>query len=303
MLRRFALLPVLLLLVSCSMKKYAINQLGNTIAGTGDIFASDDDPELIRAAAPFSLKLLESLLAENPRNEGLLLAAARGFTQYSYAFVQEDADEIEDADRVRAAALRVRAAKLYVRARDYGLRGIEVHHQNFSAKLKANPRQAVNELKKSDVPIMYWTAISWAAALSVSHDIMMLPEIPRFEALASRVVELDETYEEGAIHGFLITYEMSRLMPKPDRLVIARSHFDRNMELANGHQVRPLVTYAESVFVAQKDKAGFQDMLRQATRMDPNQWPEHRQLNLLMQRRARWLLSRTDKLFPPAASR
>jgi hypothetical protein len=127
---------------------------------------------------------------------------------------------------------------------------------------------------------------------------MMLPEIPRFEALADRAVELDDTYEEGAIHSFLITYEMSRLIPRPDRFALAKKHFDRNMELAHGHQAEPLVAYAEAVLVAQHDKAGFQKMLRQAIHMDPNQWPEHRQLNLLMQRRARWLLSRTDKLFP-----
>jgi hypothetical protein len=39
-------------------------------------------------------------------------------------------------------------------------------------------------------------------------------------------------------------------------------------------------------------------MLGQALKVNPNTWPEHRQLNLVMQRRARWLLSRTDKLFP-----
>jgi predicted anti-sigma-YlaC factor YlaD len=298
MFRTLALFPIVLVLASCSVKKYAINQLGNALAGTGDTFASDDDPELIRSAVPFSLKLVESLLAENPNHEGLLLAASRGFTQYSYAFVQEDADEMADSDRAKSAALHLRAAKLYIRARDYGLRGLALHHKNFAARLKANPAQAVKELKKSDVPMMYWTAISWAAALSASHDLLMLPEIPRFEALANRVLELDETYEEGAIHGFLITYEMSRLNPRADRLAIAKKHFDRNLELANGHQVAPFVTYAESVLVTQKDKAAFESTLREAIRMDPNKWPEHRQLNLLMQRRARWLLSRGDRLFP-----
>src|SRR5580698_7465982 len=111
---RFAIAALLVsgccaVLCSCSVKKYAINKLGDALAGTGATFASDDDPELIRAAVPFSLKLVESLLAENPRHLGLLLAATRGFTQYSYAFVQEDADEIEDTDRARAAVLRARA--------------------------------------------------------------------------------------------------------------------------------------------------------------------------------------------------
>ena len=294
-----AVLPLLLIFCSCSVKKYAINKLGDALAGTNTTFASDDDPDLIRAAVPFSLKLVESLLAENPRHEGLLLAAARGFTQYSYAFVQEDADEAEDTDRARAAALRARAARLYVRARNYGLQGLEIKHKDFVVRLKANPKQAVQELKKSDVAMMYWTTISWAAALSASHDLMMLPEIPRFEALADRVVELDEAFDEGVIHGFLITYEMSRLNPKPDRIAIAKAHFDRNLALAADHQAQPYVIYAESVLVAQKDRAGFQEMLRRALRVDINKWPEHRQLNLAMQRRARWLLSRTDKLFPP----
>ncbi len=298
MLRR-SVIPLCLLLSSCSVKKYAINQLGNALAGTGTTFASDDDPELIRTAIPFSLKLVESLLAESPRHEGLLLAAARGFTQYSYAFVQEDADEIEDSDRARAAVLRARAAKLYIRARNYGLRGLEVKHADFTARLKADPKKTVKELKKSDVDLMYWTTLSWAAALSTSRDFTMLPEIPRFEALADRILELDDSYEEGAIHGFLITYEMSRLNPKPDRIAIAKAHFERNIELAKGHQAGPYVTYAENVLVAQKDKAGFQQTLQQALKIDVNTWPEHRQLNLLMQRRARWLLSRTDKLFPP----
>lgn len=298
---RTAIVPLALLLSSCSIKKYAIKQVGDAMANAGTTFASDDDPELVRAAVPFSLKMIEALIEQSPRHQGLLLAAAQGFTQYSYAFVQEDADEAEDTDRVRATRLRAEAAKLYIRARNYGLRGLEVKHKDFTARLKANPKEAVEELKKSDVPLMYWTTLSWAAALSASHDIMMLPEIPRFEALADRVLELDESYEEGAIHGFLITYEMSRLRPKPDRFAIAKAHFERNLALAQGHQAAPYVTYAESVLVAQKDKAGFQEMLRTALKIDVNTWPEHRQLNLVMQRRARWLLSRTDKLFPPAS--
>jgi predicted anti-sigma-YlaC factor YlaD len=285
-------------LCSCSIKKYAINKVGDALAGTGATFAADDDPELIRAAVPFSLKLVESLLAESPRHEGLLLAAVRGFTQYAYAFVQEDADELEATDRVAATALRARAAKLYLRGRNYGLRGIEVKHAGFSLRLKENPKQAVRELKKSDVPLMYWTTLAWAAALAVSHDFMMLPEIPRFEALADRVLELDDAYEEGAIHGFLITYEMARLNPKPDRFAIAKAHFERARELSQGHQAGPFVSYAESVMVPQKNKAEFQDLLRQALRIDVTKWPEHLQLNLVMQKRARWLLSRTDTLFP-----
>ena len=76
------LIAILALVLNAGcIRKFAINKLGDALATSGAVFASDDDPELIRDAAPFSLKLIESLLAETPNHTGLLLAAARGFTQ------------------------------------------------------------------------------------------------------------------------------------------------------------------------------------------------------------------------------
>ena len=300
--RRVILTALLFTLAGCSVKKYAIKQLGNALSGIGDSFAADDDPELIRSAVPFSLKLVETLLNEDPRNGQLLLAASKGFTQYAYAFVQEEADELEDRDRPAALVMRQRAAKLYLRSRNYGLSGLELHHAGFTEKLKQNAKTAVAELKKADVPFAYWTALSWAAALSTSRDFMMMPEIPRFEALAARVLELDEAYEDGVIHTFLITYEMSKLNPAPDRAARAKTHFDRSIALCGGKLAGPYVGYAENVLVFQKNKAEFQNMLNVALKVDLNKSPDNRQLNLVMQRRARWLLSRIDKLFPPTTN-
>jgi predicted anti-sigma-YlaC factor YlaD len=288
------------LLGGCSVKKYAVNQLGNALAGLAPSFAADDDPELIRSAVPFTLKLIETLLVESPRNRGLLQAAASGFTQYAYAFLQQDAEEIEERDRATAGQLRARAKKLYLRSRDYGMNGIELKHPGFRERLKANPAEAVKALKKEDVPFVYWTAISWAAALSVSRDLFLVPEIPRIEALIERCLELDEGYDNGVIHGFLITYEMNRLKPKGDKFENAKFHFDRAMYYARGGQAGPLVAYAENVSVLKKDKEEFQRLLNQALKINLDAAPNYRQLNLVNQRRARWLLSRTDRLFPPA---
>ena len=63
-----------------SIKHTAVNQVSDALAASGSTFASDDDPALVQAAAPFSLKLMESLLAENPQHRGLLLAAASVYT-------------------------------------------------------------------------------------------------------------------------------------------------------------------------------------------------------------------------------
>ena len=112
--------------VGCSIKKLAVNKVGDALSEGGSTFASDDDPELIEAALPFSLKLMESLLAASPRHEGLLEALTSGFTQYAYAFVQQKAEELEDYDLDAATIQRDRTRRLYLRARNYGLRGLNL---------------------------------------------------------------------------------------------------------------------------------------------------------------------------------
>jgi predicted anti-sigma-YlaC factor YlaD len=295
-------LPALLLLAGvatgCSIKQLAVNKLGNALAAGGTTFASDDDPELIKAAAPFSLKLMESLLAESPQHKGLLFATTSGFTQYAYAFVQQDADETEEKDVAAAAALRTRARRLYLRARDYGLRGLEANHPGFAKALRENAKSAVRLTRAREVPLLYWTGVSWAAAIANSKDNPdLIAELPVVEALIDRALELNESYDQGAIHSFLITYEMSRQGAEGKPEDRARRHFERAMELCGGRLAGPMVALAESVSVKIQNATEFKELLNRALAIDPDANPPSRLVNLVMQRRARWLLSRLDELF------
>src|SRR3954464_11618021 len=119
----------------CAIKKVALNSVANTLSASGDTFSSDEDPELVRDAVPFALKTYESLLASLPRPRGLLLATCSGFTQYSYAFVQSEADRLEPTDYAQSIVHRERALKLYLRGRDYCLRAIEIAHPGTISRL------------------------------------------------------------------------------------------------------------------------------------------------------------------------
>lgn len=267
-----------LALGGCSVRQLAVDSLGNAIAQGGSVFATDDDPELIRAAAPFSLKLMESLLAERPRHKGLLLAAARGFTQYAYAFVQQEAEEAEEHSVAQAARLEDRARRLYRRARDYGLRGLAV--------------------APDDVALLYWTGASWGALIGLSKDQPeALAELPMVEALMDRALELDASFDRGAIHTFMIGYESVRQGASGDPAERARHHFARAMELSAGAQAAPLLALAEAVCVPQQRRAEFVELLERALQVQTAEGSEERLANLVAQRRARWLLSRTEHLF------
>lgn len=291
-----ALFPALL--AGCSFRKMAVSKVGGVLSSGGSTFSSDDDPELVRAAVPFSLKLMEGLLAEVPDHQGLLLATASGFTQYGYAFVQLDADELESKDVDGADAMRQRARKLYLRARNYGLRGLNERHRGFEAELRKNPKTAVARLTKKDVPLVYWTAMSWAAAISVLKDNPdLIADLGIVEALMDRALQLDESFDHGALHGFFITYEMTRKGAAGDPAARSKQHFDRAVELSQGKQAGPYVSYAEAVMVQTQNKKQFEELLNAALAINPDADPSTRLFNLIMQKRARWLLARTDELF------
>jgi predicted anti-sigma-YlaC factor YlaD len=291
----------LLLNAACSPRHWAVDRLGDTLAGGGSTFSADDDPELVRDAAPFSLKLMEGLLAERPHHRGLLLALARGFTQYGYAFVQTEADVAEDQDYQAALALRQRARGFYLRARDYGLRGLDAAHPGFSERLRRDPEAATQIASLDDMALLYWTAASWGAAVSVSKDApALVADLPLVEALAQRALALDEGFEQGAIHVFFIAYEAAR--PGPEAEARARVHFDRAVALSEGRQAAPFVSLAEAVSLRAQARGEFVSLPERALAIDPAQEPNSRLANRVLQRRARWLLGRIDRLFAEAGT-
>ena len=289
-----------LLLPGCSIRKIAVNSFANALAAGGDGYASDDDPELVAGAIPFGLKTMESLLAETPRHEGLLLATASGFTQYSYAFVQAEADYVEAKDLARATALRARARKLYRRALRYGLRGLEVRHPGFEAGLRSDAlrEKTLASASKADVPLLYWTGAAWGAAISLSkEDAELTADQGLVEALEKRALALDETFGQGSIHDFFIAYDGGRPPAAGGSAARAREHFERAVALSSGKRVAPFVSLAETVSVGAQDRAEFDALLKKALAVDPDAVPELRLANTVAQRRAAWLLGRADDLF------
>ena len=283
----------------CStMRTAALNQVGDSLAGSGTAFASDDDPEFIRLASPFSLKMMEVVLEQNPNHQGLLHAASKGFTQYAYAFIQHDADVLEQEDIHAAMDEWKRAQAMFIRGRNYGLRGLEVSYPDLTAHLRSRPREAAGRAGADDVPMLYWTACAWAGAISLAKDDPhLIADLPQVDALIDRAFELDPTFDQGAIHQFLISYESVRVDREGDPAMRSREHMERALELSGGALASPLVSFAETVSVKRQDREEFETLLRRALAIDPDARPEWRLTNLVVQRRARWLLSRVDDLF------
>jgi len=293
---RSVLLTILaaMTLAGCSLKQMAVNTIADSLAEGGGVYASDDDPELIREALPFGLKTYESLLQVSPEHRGLLLATAKGFVVYAY-FLKLEADRLEATDLDRTRQLRARASRLFLRGRDYALRGLEVGHSGLTAALRQDATAALAPATREDLGLLYWTGAGWAGALSVDKDNAdLIAELPIAAALINRIIALDETYDRGAAHEFLISYEGSRPGGSAEA---ARAHYQRALELSGGTRASTYVALAETVAVREQNLAEFRKLLASALAVDPNAVPELRLANTIAQDRARWLETQIPLLF------
>jgi predicted anti-sigma-YlaC factor YlaD len=293
------LLTASLALGACSIQRYAINSIGDALASSGSVFQSDDDPVLVSEALPFSLKLLDSLLVEQPEHRGMLLAATRGYLLYSYAFVNIPAEEARFEDIERMRALRARSRNLYLRAHGYASRALALDYPQLAATLAEDPAAAVATVgdgPESDVTALYWTAAALGLAISASrNEPALLARLPEVEALLERALALDEAWERGALHEFAMSLAGTGTGPVDEEAV--ERHYRRAVELAGGTRAGPYVTYAEVVAIPRQDREQFTELLDQALAVDVDKDPNQRLLNVIAQQRARWLLENVDEFF------
>ncbi len=285
----------------CSVERIATNRIADTLATSGTTYAGDDDPELVGAALPFSLKLMESVLAEAPDHRGLLAATSAAFTQYAWAFVQQEGDRLALTESDQAWESWNRARKLFLRARDYGLRGLEAAHPGFGAALRTDQAQAVGFAGPDEVDLLYWTAVSWAAAIALGKDDPeLVADLPKVSALIDRALAVDEDWDRGAIHSFLVTYTMARPDEQADREAAARRHFERAVALTEGRAAAPHLAWVEAICIPREDRDCFDREIAAALAIDPAAEPSLRLANTVMRRRAEWLRDNVDLwILPP----
>jgi len=285
-------------LSGCSFKRYAINTIGDSLSEGVSVYETDPDIDLIGEALPFSLKLLETLLAESPKHKGLLLSACKGFTLYSYVYVQQEAEMEAGNDLARQRAMNLRARGLLLRALDYGVRGLDVAHPGFRDAFAKSTRGALKTMKRGDVPMLYWCATALGLAISSSRgDAEMIARLPEVDAMLARAIELDPDWQEGTLHEFKLILAGARpSMSAEDTAGIGKS-YERALSLSGGRRASLFVSYAEAVCVKAQDRVAFRGMLDRALAIDPDREETLRLANHVSQRRARWLLGRIDDLF------
>ena len=287
------------LISSCSLKQLAIDTVIDALSsGGGTTITGDDDPQLIAEALPFTLKLYEILLAQSPGNEGLLLTTGSGFVMYANAFIQAPSDRLPDDEYERRNAMRVRAKRMYLRGRDYVLDALELRHTGFrEAALTGDISVFLEQTDEEDVPFLYWCSAGWFGAISIdSFDMKLGMTRENAIALMNRALEIDETWSDGSIHEFFISYYGSLPVMLGGSEEKARYHFERTIEISGGKRAGAYVSLATAVSIKNQDVDEFRDLLDKALAIETDD-PENRLVTIITQEKARWLLDNIDNFF------
>ena len=264
------------------------------MAGGGDVYASEEDPELLMAALPFGLKTMEGLITSSPGNTNLRLAAGRGFAAYAY-LVQQSQGGGRSATTAERRALDHRVSRLFQRGRDHAMAGLEARHPGFAQALKADREATLARTRPADAELLYWAGAAWAGAIAADkRDLAMVAALPIAASLVIRTAELDDGFDGGAAHEFLMLYEAGR---PGGALDVAEAHYRRAVELSGGTSAGAHVGYAEMIAVARQDRAAFRRALDAALAVNTDAAPERRLTNVLAQRKARRLIEQEDLLF------
>ncbi len=286
---------------SCSIEKFVLKKAADTLSGesSGNVFLSDNDPELVGDALPFTIKMYESLMSAIPEHYGVRLQTGMLYIMYANVYVQSPAEQLPDREFEKKEYMLNRAKNLYLRGRDYVLALLEMKYPGFFNNLEAKKyQQALKDVKKEDVPALYWASAGWVAAYSIDpFDMKLGISLPQAEALMNKVLELDEDYNNGSVHDFFILYYGSLPEYMGGSSDKAREHFKKAVKLSKGRSASPYLSLASTVSVKEQNLKEFKALLNQALKIDPDKEISLRLQNTICHRKAEWMLEHIEDYF------
>jgi hypothetical protein len=264
-------------------------------------YARETDVELAAPALAANVKFIEALLETDPHNAILLLYAAQGFGTYAYAVVESQMIAAQQHATLDAALHARRAGQLYRRGLDYGLRLLSHYHTDWQHALSIDLpvlNMYLQQLPTEAAPALFWTAFCWGSILNLSRDSLDTTLVlPQFEAILTRLLQLDEYYLYGAPHLLLAVHYSSRtpaLGGKPEQ---ARQHFARAEALSHSRLLLAPLLEAQYYAVQIQDRDLFKSRLQHILEAPETLFPEQALLNAVAKQRAALLLQRIDDLF------
>lgn len=245
---------------------------------------NNNDLATVATGGAAFLLLVDGLLVGDPDSPALLMTAADLYSQYATNFAS-DPEQTRNLSQ-KALDYAQRAFCLRVKG-DCRLQSLDF--QEFET--------LVGHMGPKDVPALYTLGTAWTSWIQVrSDDWEAVADLPRARIAMERVVDLDETYEDGGAHMYLGVF--ATLLPpaaggKPEE---GRAHFERALEISGDRNLMLYVLYAQYYARMVFDRELHDRLLNRALSLDP-EVPGYVLINTAARKQARVLLDSAEDYF------
>ena len=244
----------------------------------------------------FYRKVISAEKKLGSNDDKLYLEAAKLRTQYTYAFIVEKADRLIEDDYETGKRFYDKALASFEEAISYGKKAIQLRHP----ELQFITDWIIEDVTftEKDVPYLYWLGAAYGGSIGSSRGkVKWVIQLPIVGYLLETSLEIDPSWNYGAIHTAMISYTMARTDLMGNNVENATKHYEQAMLFSNGQDAGAKVSFAENVHVALQNKDEFELLLKEVLSMDVENNKELALGNIIARERALWLLSRTDELF------
>jgi tetratricopeptide (TPR) repeat protein len=277
-----ALLAVLALVVSSGCTSLVVNPLLDPLTLS---LQKQTDLELLEEGSPSLLLLLDGLIAGDPDNVHLLMAATKAYGAFTTILYENGKTE--------------RAVNMSIKARDYGIRLINQLPglENLNGQTLTEIDASLARIPLTQVGYLFWGAYGWALWIQNqegSADAMA--DLPIVERIMLRVVELNESYYYGGAHIFLGSYYGSRPQIYGGKPEESRKHFERALEINNRQFLLTQVAYAQTYARMAFDRELYLKLLTEVLEQ-PLKESEMASSNKLAKVMAEKLINQVDEFF------
>jgi tetratricopeptide (TPR) repeat protein len=251
-------------------------RMAESLDGLTSSILNHPDPGTVVAGLPAYLIMLDGLLETRPNDPKLLMAAARLYSAYASALVDEPG----------------RAKRLSLRARNYAGKALCQRLASI-CKLQDKPfeqfKPALDRANKADLESLYSYSVAWAGWLQANLDNWeALAELPKIEYSFQRIIDLAPAYDKGRAQLYLAIMRCqipANLGGKPEK---ARYHFEKALKYSGSKDLMVKVKYARHYARLVYDQTLHDRMLKEVLAADP-QVPRLTLSNVMAQEEARKL--------------
>ncbi len=278
----FVVVVALLALAGCGqMVSNAKKDFAEDLSAT---MLEQNDPETVKQAVPAYLILISSMIKGDPNNVELLMSASELYGAYASVFVED----------------RIRQKRLSSVSFDYAHQAFCIYKPEACDIRELSYyefEQSLKQFKKEDVPVLFALGSAWAGWLQAnSADWNAVAELPRIQAIITRVLELDPAFNNGDAYLYMAVMQSFLPPAMGGQPELARKNFEKAINISNGTNLMAKLLFAEKYARLVFDKDLHDKLLREVIDAKVEN-DESTLINSIAQHKAGLLLAQSDEYF------